>query len=90
MGSELGMVTEVREVQPKKAKDPILVTELGMMISVKSLQPESRLPYTRQRFRESDGSDFLASTESLISNTRHSIADSNSGEARTSREDLLS
>jgi hypothetical protein len=41
MGSELGMVTEVREVQPEKAKGRILVTELGMMISVKSLQPKN-------------------------------------------------
>jgi metal-sulfur cluster biosynthetic enzyme len=33
--TELGMVTEVRLMQPEKAQLPILVTELGMVTEVR-------------------------------------------------------
>ena len=36
--TELGMVTEVRLLQPWKAELPMLVTELGMVTEVKSKQ----------------------------------------------------
>jgi len=32
------MVTEVREVQPQKAQDPMLVTLFGIVIEVRDLQ----------------------------------------------------
>ena len=38
--TELGIVTEVKPLQPEKAKSPISVTELGIVTEVKSLQPE--------------------------------------------------
>ena len=37
--TELGMVMEVRPLQPSKAKSPMLVTELGMVTEVRPLQP---------------------------------------------------
>ena len=33
------MVFKVRPVQPKKAYEPILVTELGMVTEVRPMQP---------------------------------------------------
>ena len=36
--TELGIVTEVRPLQPKKAQSPIRVTELGIVTEVRSLQ----------------------------------------------------
>ena len=36
----LGMVTEVRPLQPKNASSPMLVTLLGMVMEVRPLQPE--------------------------------------------------
>ena len=39
MVTELGMVTEVRPVQPEKADEPISVTELGIVMDVSHLQP---------------------------------------------------
>ena len=38
--TELGIVTEVRLLQPEKAPYPILVTELGIVTDVKLLQLE--------------------------------------------------
>ena len=37
--TELGMVMEVKRMQPKKQPCPKLVTELGMVMEVKRLQP---------------------------------------------------
>ena len=37
--TELGIVTEVRLVQPLKANSPILVTELGIVTEVRLEQP---------------------------------------------------
>ena len=37
----LGIVTEVRPVQPEKADAPILVTLLGMVMEVRSEQPKN-------------------------------------------------
>ena len=37
--TELGMVTEVRPLQPEKAMSPMEVTELGMVTEVSPLQP---------------------------------------------------
>ena len=37
--TELGMETEVRPVQPKKASFPMVVTELGMETEVRPVQP---------------------------------------------------
>ena len=37
--TELGMVTEVRPLQPEKAAYPMDVTELGMVTEVRPLQP---------------------------------------------------
>ena len=37
--TELGMVTEVRPLQPMKALYPMDVTELGMVTEVRPLQP---------------------------------------------------
>jgi metal-sulfur cluster biosynthetic enzyme len=43
--TELGMVTEVKPLQPSKASTLMLVTELGMVTEVKPLQPEkAQLP----------------------------------------------
>ena len=36
----LGMVIEVRLLQPEKASEPMDVTLLGMVIEVRPLQPE--------------------------------------------------
>ena len=36
----MGMVTEVRLVQPSKADQPIEVTELGMVTEGRPVQPE--------------------------------------------------
>ena len=38
--TELGILMEVKELQPWKAWLPMLVTELGMLMEVKALQPE--------------------------------------------------
>ena len=38
--TELGMVREVRPLQPKKAPPPMLVTELGMVTELRPLQPK--------------------------------------------------
>ena len=35
----LGMVTEVRPVQPRNAEPPMLVTLLGMVTEVRPVQP---------------------------------------------------
>ena len=37
--TELGMVTEVRPVQPLKVEFPMEVTELGMVTDVRPVQP---------------------------------------------------
>ena len=37
--TELGMVTEVRPLQARKASLPMDVTELGMVTEVRPLQP---------------------------------------------------
>ena len=37
--TELGIVTEVRPVQPEKEPAPIVVTELPMMTEVRPVQP---------------------------------------------------
>ena len=37
--TELGIVIDVKLLQPLKAYPPILVTELGIVIDVKPLQP---------------------------------------------------
>ena len=37
--TELGIVTEVRPLQPEKAPFPMLVTEFGMVTEVNPLQP---------------------------------------------------
>ena len=37
--TELGILMEVKELQPEKARDSIIVTELGILIDVKELQP---------------------------------------------------
>ena len=39
--TELGMVTEVREEQPRNADSPMLVTELGMVTEVRKEQPRN-------------------------------------------------
>ena len=47
--TELGIVADVRLVQPSKAPHSIFVTELGIVISVKPVQPEkasSQIPVT--------------------------------------------
>ena len=41
--TELGIVTEVRPLQPKKAEPPMLVTELGIVTDVRLPQPEKEL-----------------------------------------------
>ena len=38
--TELGIVTEVRLLQPEKALIPMLVTELGMVSVLSPLQPQ--------------------------------------------------
>ena len=38
--TEVGMVTEVRLVQPSKAYSPMEVTELGIVTEVSPVQPE--------------------------------------------------
>ena len=38
--TELGILIDVKALQPSKADDPMLVTELGILIDVKALQPE--------------------------------------------------
>jgi len=38
--TEAGIKTEVKPVQPSKAKKPIFVTEAGMETAVKPLQPQ--------------------------------------------------
>ena len=40
----LGIVTEVKPLQPEKADSPILVTLLGIVTEVKLVQPEKALP----------------------------------------------
>ena len=42
--TELGIVTEVKPVQPEKAEPPIEVIELGIATEVKPLQPEKADP----------------------------------------------
>ena len=42
--TELGMVTDVRPLQPSKALKPMDVTELGMVTDVRPLQPEKACP----------------------------------------------
>ena len=37
--TELGIVIEVKPVQPEKQNGPKLVTELGIVIEVKPVQP---------------------------------------------------
>ena len=37
--TELGILMEVKALQPEKADHPILVTELGILMEVKELQP---------------------------------------------------
>ena len=39
--TELGMVTEVSEVQPRNAPFPMDVTESGMVTEVSPVQPEN-------------------------------------------------
>ena len=39
----LGIVTEVKPLQPEKAEDPMLVTLLGIVTEVKPEQPEKAL-----------------------------------------------
>ena len=41
--TELGIVIEVRPLQPLKVQFPIDVTELGMVMEVRPLQPEKAL-----------------------------------------------
>ena len=36
--TELGILIDVKALQPEKADDPKLVTELGILIDVKALQ----------------------------------------------------
>ena len=36
--TELGMLIDVKALQPTKALDPMLVTELGILMEVKALQ----------------------------------------------------
>lgn len=36
--TEVGMETEVREVQPEKAKNPMIFTEVGMETAVREVQ----------------------------------------------------
>ena len=38
--TELGILMEVKELQPQKVLSPMLVTELGILIEVKALQPQ--------------------------------------------------
>ena len=38
--TELGILMEVKELQPQKADCPMLVTELGILMEVKELQPQ--------------------------------------------------
>ena len=47
--TELGIVTDVRAVQPEKADASILVTELGSVTEVRP-QPAYLYPITAQRF----------------------------------------
>ena len=42
LNTELGIVIEVKPVQPRKHCIPKLVTELGIVIEVKPVQPEKQ------------------------------------------------
>ena len=55
----LGMVTEVRELQPMKAQPPIVVTLLGMVTEVRELQPMYLQPIITQYFIDNKSEIWL-------------------------------
>ena len=55
----LGMVTEVRELQPLKASPPIVITLLGMVTEVRELQPLYLQPIITQYFIDNKSEIWL-------------------------------